>query len=45
MLEEDYCMYVKQFDKSYVMFFLYVVDMSLARNYKRMVDDTKDIEL
>lgn len=41
VLEDDHYVYVKPLDKNYVILFLNVVDILLAGNNKRMVNDTK----
>ena len=40
-MEEDHCMYLKRSNNGYVILSLYVDDIFLAGNSKKMIDTTK----
>lgn len=42
MIEEDHCMYVKWYKKSFVILSLYVDDILLIRNDKELIIATKE---
>jgi hypothetical protein len=41
MMEEDHCVYLKRSNNSFIILFLYVDDILIARNSKEMIDTAK----
>ena len=41
MMEEDHCMYIKRSNNHFIILSLYVDDILIAGNYKKLIDMTK----